>query len=158
MGFVARRQPSLPFETWPNLKAAAETRYWDAMALAVSESDRAAGAIYLFGYAAEMLLKAAYCQYNQRSPTDDMYTFLRGDRLTVHPVLIIATALIDARRISGNPMNAGVATDLVFHATLIDADRDVTMRYYDFPATKDELNDVLTSVEWMRENYTRMWR
>jgi hypothetical protein len=47
-------------ECWGNLHAAAQERFYDGVLLATGPEERRLGAIYLFGYVMELLLKTAF--------------------------------------------------------------------------------------------------
>jgi hypothetical protein len=158
MSLTARRRLALPHETWPNMRAAAEERYWDAMTLAVSGSGRATGAVYLFGYVAEILLKTAYCQLVQLPQTDNVYRFLSSRSSTLHDLSSLERLLQRTRSTIDNPMTPEIAAGLDYRVKIIESHREVSMRYYAFTATSGELGEVYESVEWIRTNYDRLWR
>lgn len=158
MGLVARRRVVEPYETWPNMKAAAETRLWDALTLAAGDTERGAGAIYLMGYVAEILLKTAYCEFAKLAPNDPVYPFLRASAAATHNLTGLLNILINTRITTGVPLDPVFAGNLIRHIDTIQSHCEVTMRYYDFAATAYEVEEVFASVEWIRRNYDLLWR
>lgn len=173
MPYVARRRALEPFDTWRSMKAGAEARYWDGLALAVAGASREAGAVYLFGYVAEMLLKTAYCEYTGIADTAPLYPALRSDVLSpttpvwrgattgggnpdLHSLRGLSEFLIDTRAIPGD-MDAAVAGALQFHVAQIESHFEVAMRYSGLPAMPEELEETLASVDWICRNYDRLW-
>jgi hypothetical protein len=99
MSFVARVQSIEAWDTWRGMESAADERFWDGVSLAKGDQPRRAGAIYLLGYVAEMVLKVAYFRFTGIPPSSDLgarrgpldqarqHTHWHGRNLGVRPCL-----------------------------------------------------------------------
>lgn len=151
------------------MELAAEERFLDGLILSF-EPGREAGAIYLFGYVAELLLKTAYSRAVGKLPTERPYDFLSGDVTAsgfiwqgaksakglpvLHSLKGLAEFLIDTR---GYDLDTGVATEPRRRIDIVEQHWDVSMRYADFPATQAEMSEVYASIDWLRTNYDDLW-
>jgi len=140
------------------MKAAAEQRFWAGLCLATTEAGHEASAIYLWGYVAEMLLKAAYCEFTQKPPCDDVYGPLKTEikSANLHSLRGLGVFLIDTRA-QFAPMDAAVAGDLLIRIQSLETHWNVAMRYSSVPATESELEDVYESIRWIRSAYADLW-
>jgi hypothetical protein len=148
--------------------AAAEQRYADGLRLA--ETDRRTGAVYLWGYAVEMLLKAAYFRVVGSGPRQPI---LRDDlRAAVdlaptvnchfpgrnfHHLIGWSDLLICTRLALGQPYS-----DPRFPAAITHHTRRVyqvwreTLRYHQNTAYQFEVTAVREGVEWFLEQAARL--
>lgn len=158
------------FDTWAELERAAEERYWDGMALATDPEGRHCGAVYLWGYVAEMLLKVAYYRFrNKVKPTDDVQAELVGiparakllglrwPARNLHRLNSLALLLIEERKIESNPMDPYVAAQLQGHVNLLMGHWTEILRYKDEKATPFESSEVLNSIDWLWSNWSSLW-
>ena len=156
-------------DTRGELERAAEDRFWDGLILAASEEGRELGSVYLLGYVAELLLKSAY--YRVRGvPFDvDVRHELRGMDARAralgfawqgnrHNLESVAQLLVAERRIRGNPLGAGIEVKLLGRIRLVSDMWSESLRYRSEPVGRDELNDVYSVVEWLRDKYAILWR
>ena len=167
MPFVNRLQTVEGSETWPRMEVAAEERFRDGLTLAESGVGRMTGAIYLFGYVVEMLLKTAFFRvenvpYNtnlgQRGgPLDFARTLSIWQGRNLHDLRGWVDFLIDYRSLLGKPFDPGEAAQIRRHVLTVDAHWREWLRYKSSSATLLELNDVYDSVQWLRANHARFW-
>lgn len=168
MGLIDRRKRVAHTETWPNREAAAEERFQDALLLSLS-GGREGGAIYLFGYVAEILLKTAYSRYAGKGSGELPFDFLKADmaqgsmgatrsgRVDLHSLAGLCEFLIDARAAQSQRMASSTEGLLRSHIAVIESHWNVRMRYSAFPATVGEMRDTYQSTSWIRTNYDDLW-
>jgi len=144
-------------ETCGSFRTAAEERFWDGFALATECGDRRMGAIYLFGYVAEILLKAAF--YRAIGLADTAPVGLGAIRAhaswqgrNFHDIRALALLLVDHRRQTGAPFDPAFAGLLAMHAATVDANWNESLRYREISASDAEVVEVYRSVEWIRDN------
>lgn len=165
MPFRTRLALAQPFETWPSMKSAAEQRYWNGLALALVGAGSETGALYLTGYAAEMLLKCAYFQMIGVPAAQDIAPHLQGARThafwrggNLHNLKSWFWLLSDVRFLRGVPWPAASAATIERHVMTVDAHRRESLRYTAFVATESELNEAFVGVGWLLTNYDTLWR
>jgi len=119
----------------------------------------------MFGYVAEFLLKSAYYQVRHVPLNVDLREELRGIPVrakflgfpwkgNLHNLESIANLLIAERRLRGNPLDAGVEVELLDKIQFISKIWSESLRYKSEPVGSDELHDVFSTVEWLRDRYT----
>jgi len=147
------------------MERASTQRFWDALALATGEAGHEVGAIYLFGYVAEMLLKTAYFRVTGVPPGQDIAphltatrrnAFLRGGNL--HNLPGWFDLLNDVRYFQGKAWPVVTAALIERHVLTVNAHWRESLRYASLSATNAELEEVLTSVDWLLGNYNVLWR
>lgn len=170
-------------ETIQDLNEAAEDRYWEAYELAVQGQPY--GAMYLFGYVAEMFLKSAGFLFDGASLNDQVGPRLGPAKVfgsshfshvhceSYHSILFWAEFLIEkrARAASGRagpaPFPVPLASELRIRAMRIHQRWMVEMRYRSprVPPLRgssisigDELLQLMEDVSWMRDNHSKFWR
>lgn len=165
MPFLTRLAVAEPFETWPGMEQAAAQRFWDALALATGDAGHEAGAIYLFGYVAEMLLKTAYFRVTGVPPSQDIAPHLMAARRNaswrggnLHDLRSWFALLNDARSLQGNPWGIVTAAIIDRHVLTVASHWRESLRYSPLTATDAELEEVLASVDWLLGNYNILWR
>lgn len=158
------------FDTWPELESAAGERYTDALSLAVGPDDRTTGAVYLFGYVFEMLLKTAYYRFIGLSAESNVAPTLRGMpkkakdldftwRGNRHNSQSLASLLVYERRVFGRPLDTKIAAELMGHASALSVFHwSESLRYKAVIATESELKSVYDSAEWIRANHNELWK
>lgn len=149
-----------PCDTWPGMELAAVERFWDGLALAVSDVGRTTGSIYLLGYVTEMLLKTAYCRLVGVPASDDMYFTVRTDQsqmyfrgTNLHNPVAWWQLILDSRISQGIPLNPIVAAQIEFQIRTVASNWRETLRYKHSGATDAELHETFGAVEWLRSNY-----
>ena len=156
-------------DTWPELERAALARYWDGFVLAGASDHRGTGAIYLFGYAIEMLLKTAYYRLRGIAGQTDLEPELRNVRQRAealgfrwrgnyHNLDSWVRLLIEQRRTAGGALDPVTAGQLRRHVSLITSHWSEVLRYKDTAADETDVQEVFDSVEWIRERYSVLWR
>lgn len=161
MPFVSR---STGNHTIREFRLAAGQRYREAVHLATA-GDRLA-AIYLCGYAAEMLLKAAYFRLIGRNPTapitiSDLQSAKHYATTTLgligfgnlHSLTSWAELLVEERRLRGLPLPASMARGLHARVRRIYANWRETIRYRANRPYRGEVADTMQSVFWMLGQY-----
>jgi len=163
--FLTRLAVAEPFETWPSMEQTAAQRFWDALALATGDAGHEAGAIYLLGYVAEMLLKTAYFRVVSVPTGQNITSHLQGARThaswrggNLHNLRSWVILLGDVRAIQGNPWSAVTATTIERHVLTVNSHWRESLRYTSFAATGAELEEVFASVDWLRFNHFLLWR
>lgn len=162
MTFQARLQVLEPVETWPGLHSAVQERFWDGFELATSAQARHAGAIYLLGYVAEMLLKVAFFRVTGFPPGQSVT--LRG--IWKHPAFLgknmhaldgLADVLIAERATRGRALDPVFAGQLKTSVLTVASHWQETLRYRHTPAMQTELAEVYRNVDWLLVNANLLW-
>jgi hypothetical protein len=163
--FLTRLAVAEPFETWTGMERAAAQRFWDALVLATGEAGHEAGAIYLFGYVAEMLLKTAYFRFIGVPVGQDIAPVLRAVRnhslwtgRNLHDLRSWIDFLIDIRQLQGQPLSPLTAGAIRQRVLAVDAHWRESLRYTPQAATVIELDETFAGVEWLRDNHALLWR
>ena len=166
MSFIARLQLVEPVETWPAMEAAAEERFLDGLALASGTENRTTGAIYLFGYTAEMLLKVAYFRFTnvprhenlrgRRGALDKAQNHAAWHGRNLHDLVGWMNLLLDERAAQNRALDIPTAGLLQLHVRVLDGHWREVLRYKQTPATITEMDEVYTSVDWLRTNYDQI--
>ncbi len=165
MSFLSRLKLAEPFETWPRMELAAEQRYWDGLTLALANTGNENVSIYLFGYVAEMLLKTAYFQVIQLPRSDNIVSSLKEAQKNafwlggnLHNLRSWVNLLNEVRAFQGIPWHPVMAASIERHVLIVESHWRESIRYTSFPATATELEEVFTSVDWLRANSEILWR
>jgi hypothetical protein len=148
-------------------RAAASLRYEEGLQLASEE--RRLASVYLCGYCAEMLLKAAYFRLIGFGETDriqlsDMYnarnransTFAIGWTGNLHDLPGWNYLLIEEHRYLGAPLNLGLRSDLSAHISRIHVNWREYLRYHPNQPTRRELERVVTGATWLRQQFRKL--
>ncbi len=163
MGLLSRLPAG---ESWPEMERAAELRYYDGWALAVSGQGRYAGAVYLIGYAVEILLKTACYRemgVSRHVGTTDRRLQIRGvyaQQLKAlygrqpndHDLDYWAFVLERLRVAHGRSMNAALAGAIRRSVGLLAGNWRETLRYRDCQPTETELIETLACADWFLAN------
>ncbi len=165
MSFLTRLSVAEPYETWSGMEQAATQRFWDALALATAEAGHEAGAVYLLGYVAEMLIKTAYFRFVGVPAGRDIAPALRIVRShslwtgrNLHDLRSWIDFLIDIRRLQGLPLSPPTAGMVRIQVLKIEVHWRESLRYTSQAATLAELDETFTGVEWLRDNHALLWR
>ncbi len=147
------------------MKSAAEQRYWDSLALALTGAGSETGALYLTGYAAEMLMKCAYFQIIGVPVTQDIAPHLQGARThafwrggNLHTLKSWYWLLNDIRSVKGIPWPPASAATIERYVLMVDTHWRESLRYTALPATEAELNQAFMGADWLLTNYDLLWR
>lgn len=162
MGLISRLDAQKPWETWPLLDLAAWERYWDGLELATGTAGRKVGAIYLFGYAVEILLKVAFFRQQDWSPSQPIDRNVISNhanwrkKSTLHDLKALASLLIAERKQRGKPYDPVFAGVLNIHVDVLVLHWRETLRYWHGTASEKEVNEVLQSIEWILNNCNKL--
>lgn len=154
MSFVQRSATLQPADTWAGFELAASERYLDGLALHFQ--GQRTGAIYLWGYVAEMLLKAAVFKAAQFMPSQPIPR--KGSVLGMvatlnHDIEYWADLLVGVRSTSQSPLDSLTEAALRRHASLVAANWSEKLRYKHVEATALEAGNCLKGVEWIMTNH-----
>jgi hypothetical protein len=163
MPLISRLSPT---ESIRRFRAAAILRYREACCLAINEERL--GALYLSGYSAEMLLKAAYFRLISKG-LDDPITrtdfdaarttavklgILRGRNL--HDLRWWQDLLIQFRGTTSRPFQPTFARELASKVQSIDQNWIETLRYRTNRPSKVELCGAMEAVQWLIGRYRHL--
>ncbi len=165
-----RLQVQATLETILGFETAAEEKYEDGFNLMASNSP--GNGVYLMGYAAEMLLKAAYFRF-KGLPEVDPLTFqhlkqarqdarkvygVAADDDNFHGIEFWGELLIKARQTVNRPLRPAVEGELDQRAKSLAANWYVDMRYHSLQIVQQDVEAVLDDVVWVKSNYETLWR
>ena len=166
MALIARIAPS---HSVRDFRRAARTRFNEAER-AVEVGDRLIG-IYLAGYSAEMILKAAYFQAAGWKPTDPIsFQDLQGakqkainlgvawNRGNLHDLTRWAEFLIQDRAVAGVPYPRILSKGLVVQTTRLDRNWRESLRYHQNLPRPSEVAAVFEAVKWLFVNASQLAR
>ena len=163
-----RQRLSLRPETISDFAIAADEKYREGISAA--KAGHPGVAIYLHGYLAEMLLKAASFRVDGASLSDRVAPRLAPARnwLTSHPwsvncegyhSLEFWTTYLRARRLSqGRALDRNLDGQLVHRSRRLYLVWWVEMRYRPDQATPFEVRRVFDDLTWLREHSVSLWR
>jgi hypothetical protein len=157
----------LKVETPAGFREAARERFLDGCALA--DTERGLAAIYLWGYAAEMLLKAAYFKVDGHGDNEPItlqqvrnavrqlaqttYRIIWPAAGDLHNVARWAELLVLHRQTRGLPYaNPPFADDVRFHAEAVYDRWRETLRYHPNRAYQHEVNRVRSATNWLLDH------
>ncbi|MBX9622870.1 MAG: hypothetical protein K2X82_03560 [Gemmataceae bacterium] len=145
-------------------RAAAGARYRDGVALA--EADRPLGAVYVLGYAAEMLLKAAYFRlrgWGPRTPITFPHLTAARDRAVnalgvpwtdrLHDLDGWAGLLVAERAHLGRPLPARLRRRLTAEVRLIYSHWRESLRYHDARPYAAEVAGTRAAAGWLFRHF-----
>ena len=155
-------------ETLQDLDIAGEQHYWEAIEMMVCQHN--ATGIYLMGYVAEILLKAAYFRLSGAALADPLDAYLRPARNLMrtryrvidaeggHGLFYWLTLLRMRRQILTRPLSVDTEMRLVRAIRRLRQEWWVGMRYRPDQASPEEAQLVYNEVSWLRANYLTFWR
>lgn len=168
MGLIDTLRQQEP-ETWHNLHTAAQARFHDGLALAISGEDRRLAAIYLFGYAVELLLKSAFFRilgFDRVTPVDlqriKSHQVWIG-RTNLHNLVALRTVLIEQKKLTGHPYDPVFAAQLAEAVGKVSKHWAETLRYKHgtragrTTVTEQDLSEVDEGVRWLLTNQDLLW-
>jgi hypothetical protein len=167
MNFQKRLLLLEPAETCETLELAAWERFWDGCDLATSPTDgRNTGALYLFGYVVEIVLKIGFFRTIGTPPHTPVRPLLNAIKQhaawtrnnNLHDVTSLARVLIAERAACGMPYDPIFAGILALHVQTIVAHWREVVRYRHTLASQEELSEVFQSTEWILSNRNTLWR
>jgi hypothetical protein len=163
-------------QTWLTMLSAADRRFEDAESLYREGGVHFAGAVYMYGYVVEMILKAAYFQadgYDSQdvvgelckrpyalfsSAGDEVWTGrphpLLGRSEKGHDLLAWFDALIRIRSVPIEPSTASIALN---HTAQVASVWGTFRRYDSRLASVDDAKLVHNSVVWLNQNRATLW-
>ena len=153
-------------ESIEGFEAAAENMYEAGFNLMASA--QSGQGVYLMGYVAEMLLKSAY--FRLRGFADPQIIMMSDLRDAVHrhhltlPTekyhdLELWAQLIIKERVLVSLSNLRVERDLQTTTTRLNTNWSVKMRYHPLlGVARQDLEDVLDDVVWLKSNHNDFWR
>ena len=165
-----RSQVQTATETILGFEAAAEEKYEDGFSLMASPSP--GNGVYLMGYVAEMLLKAAYFRF-QGLPDADPLTFhhlkqarqdaknlygVTADDDHFHGVDFWGELVTQARRHKNLPLSLSVEQELDQRTKRLAQNWFVEMRYFSLKISLKDVEAVLDDVVWIKSHYEELWR
>ncbi len=154
-----------------DFELAAESRLDDAMTLLLA--NRLLGAIYLFGYVAEIYLKiAVYRRLGARQTAQVHVMFRQAHRRAQelglsqhfeqwesgHGLMFWARLLWSLPNPDGRELGSEERCSLYRHVRRIEDRWTVNMRYSVDTSSRREAETVQTSVEWIKRNRVALWR
>ena len=163
-----RYQLAQQAETLQLVDMAARQRYWEGLVLMVA--GRLGAGIYIMGYCAEMLLKAAYFRVVGEKPGSPVPSMLSSARKwstrflpTVpreqyHSVWFWCQLVRRRRRWRGDPLDRTLDNALVRCARRLYTIWWVEARYRPDQARDQHASAVLDDVSWLYRNHVRLWR
>lgn len=153
-------------ESIDGFEAAAEDMYEAGFNLMASA--QSGQGVYLMGYVAEMLLKSAYFRLRGFAAQQVITMTDLRDAVQRHHLALPAekfhdlelwAQLIVAERALASLSNASMEGDLQTKATRLNTNWSVKMRYYVLQGVvKQDLEDVLDDVVWIKSNHKDFWR
>ncbi len=166
---VLRKRLELVAETLQETELAAEQRLREGEAL--WRAGRFGAAVYLFGYAAEMLLKNAYFRY-RGSPSTMAISFgllgtakahamalgVAADPETYHSLRFWAALLRAERARTNRPMPGGLDQPFVQRSRRLYQNWWIAMRYRADRVSAREVQIAFDDVTWLHDNYRSLWR
>jgi hypothetical protein len=156
-------------ETVGGFLAAAEARFREGIVL-LSHGCRA-GAVYVFGYCAEMTVKAAGARYFLGYGPADVFVHprdldnIKADARALgvtirngHDAPGFAQWLVKRRRANGSPYDPSFEGDFLANVDAAHALWSTEMRYHDFEGAVPERDaqEVFRAVRWLMSNHPRM--
>ena len=150
-------------ETWPRWEKAAQERYWDGLELATGYENHQLGALYLLGYAAEIVLKIAFfrvCNWPD-SQTVDFRQAIRHAQwkgYNLHDIDAWANLLVTERIIRESPLDPVIVGQLRAHVSALAANWRESLRYHHDSVKDDELETVHQSASWLLAHRDLLWR
>ena len=148
-----------PVESITTMEAASESRWLDAVAIAVERPNDALGCAYLLGYVVECRLKAALGRVNNVLPPADLYAAV------VHPLAVQDRHNVEAllreclarRTPRLPPLSLVRESAWHFHVAAIAGAHAVGYRYKSYAVAVPALNGLYSSVEWIVDNIAELW-
>lgn len=140
-------------------------------ALSLKKAGHYGAAIYLAGYAAEMLLKYAYMRLTGALPSESVETRLAPARYRAKHLMTVSVAdesyhslvfwlqlLLEERRSMSRQLGAGVEQAFIKRVSHLYSDWWVEMRYRPDQATPMEAQQALEQASWLKRFHNVLWR
>lgn len=157
-------------QTWKDYELAAVERLWDGLCAGIGRNGGTTGAVYLFGYIAEMCMKSAYFRASgvpATSPVNGLLPQLRmaasaatGSRVyarsSFHDLDMLCHALVHVRRSVGRPLPPTVELDLRTHTAMASRRWSTDLRYSPAVIPEADANEGLRAAEWFLDNYVQL--
>ena len=163
---LRRTVESIP-ETIQEILIASKERHAEGLDLILN--GRRTGGIYLLGYAAEMILKAAYFRFEGASLNDLVPPRLPLARKkwegtlglsaeSYHSVIFWARALRANRHLRGRRLDPVLDAQLAQRSRRLYQAWWIGLRYHRDCAADRDAQTVLGDVSWLRRNESELWR
>ncbi|NOT00053.1 MAG: hypothetical protein HOP29_05450 [Phycisphaerales bacterium] len=149
-----------PVESLQEIESAQSDRYWEAMALAVSDGGHSYGACYLLGYVIELAIKSAYYRFVGASPVADVGRHLQASGLKGrerHDLEAWYEILFSSRIQRGNPMDPVVAGAFKQRIQVAARHWREILRYRRAIPAESECNELLGIADWLIRNHRSLW-
>lgn len=153
-------------ESIAGFEAAAEGMYEAGFNLMAST--QSGQGVYLMGYVAEMLLKSAYFRLRgfaagQVIVMTDLKDAVQRHHLALPPEkyhdLELWAQLVTSERLLVGLSNPSMEGDLQLKAARLNTNWSVKMRYYSLQGiARQDLEDVLDDVVWIKSKHSDFWR
>jgi hypothetical protein len=161
---LARR---IGVDTISKIESAAPRRLLEAASL--EREGLVVGAVYLYGYVAEINLAAAYFRLIGYRPNTEITAEVRKRIIALarqgrlmgrdpHDVLGWARLLVVTKKQRGIGYPRGFRGEIILRAASLYARWRPGLRYRVTVPTPSEIGIVRSSAEWFEENYVRLWR
>lgn len=159
MGYLRRLGKKDALEDLRSLELAAERRFYDALELATAPAGCESSAIYLFGYAAEIILKVACFNLDgaslgtrtdrHRKSLANLPTYKSSCGSNHHCLVGWLEVLLELRRKRGLPTTAQYRRELRRRVKTLSGEWSESIRYRSLPATRVELSRVYNTLSWL---------
>ncbi len=165
MGFLVSVKVAEPIESLTSLLKAAQCRLYDGLELGSAGVEHSTAAIYLLGYVAEILLKAACLRVNSFDPRANAFAELRllqlahfQPKTNLHDLGQLFATLMTLRALAGIPSDAVRDGTIRKNVLVIASHWNESLRYTGQIATKVEVSEVFESTFWLYKNFRVLWR
>ena len=153
-------------ESIEGFEAAADSMYEAGFNLMASA--QSGQGVYLMGYVAEMLLKSAYFRLRRFADSQVITMTDLRDAVQRHHLALpsekyhdleLWARLITGERAASSLSNPGLEADLQSKTTRLNTNWSVKMRYYPLQGiARQDLEDVLDDVVWIKSSHNDFWR
>ena len=148
-----------PVESITTMEAAADSRWLDAVAIAVERPGEALGCAYLLGYVVECRLKAALGRVQGVLPAANLYAAViqplaMADR---HNMRALLRECLAGRGLALPPLSVAQQSDWLLHVDAVADAHAVNYRYKSYAVAILALRDLYTDVEWIVDHIEELW-
>ena len=145
-------------ETILTMEGASEARYLDGLAVLLEFPHHAIGAAYLFGYVAEMLLKAAIGRVLNLNPAAPLRGQLGVGGPDLHDLGVLFRRVVTIRATSGNGIAGAMELAFLQRIDAIAINWSVDFRYKSTGVPEGEVVTMHEYVDWLRRHREYLWR
>ncbi len=156
-------------ETLGMFELAWEQRYLEGERLLLTEDTRAGG-IYLLGYVAEMVMKAAYFRFTGAESEDRVLWLIEGKEFKDvarqvgspsehnHSIEFWLEALLNERKRKNRTLPRHLQMTLQTYVQTIHNGWSVEMRYLALQFSGTEWREYQTAIQWLKNRHQTLWR